>query len=177
MSTEKVKAVIKEDRVIIDDFRRADEIHRNGFYGEFDEKGRLILEPVEALYLVERGRLEVMDSQGRSFDFTELVRYFSKRDKDLWVKYTIYHDLRRRGYIVKPGFSRRVEFRVYERGSNPDREVARYLVCGVVEGIRVDFRDLARMVEDARRAKKELILAVMDRQGDIAYYAVTSISL
>jgi tRNA-intron endonuclease len=144
-----------------------------GYYGEVGDKGELVLDPVEAGYLLERGLL-IVKSEGRQLNFSEFSNLMMDRDPRFWLKYLIYSDLKRRGYIVKPGFSQNyVELRLYKRGAEVGKEGAKYLVFGVAEGTPIDLRTIIEKAREARNLRKELIIAVIDSQGEVCYYTIT----
>lgn len=169
-----LKGRIENSNVIVlgDD---AIKLWNSGFYGELRD-GELILTSFEALFLVEGGRLAVYDGD-RALSFQDLLHYFLRYDSDVWIKYLIYSDLRRRGYVVKPGFGGGVSFRVYRRGAIIGREPAKYLVYGFVEGKPIELKCLSEIIREARSARKDLILAIVDRQGEVTYYDVTQVTL
>ncbi|MDI9620129.1 MAG: tRNA-intron lyase [Candidatus Nezhaarchaeota archaeon] len=143
-----------------------------GYYGEVDEKGNVVLDPVEAAYLLEKGALS-LDFQGKSLDFHEFTQLMLMRNPIFWYRYLVYSDLKRRGYTVKPGFSTSdVEFRLYRRGVEIGREGAKYIVFGVVEGKPIDLRSLIEKAREARNLRKELVTAIVDAQGEVCYYSV-----
>ncbi|RLE50506.1 MAG: tRNA-intron lyase [Candidatus Methanomethylicota archaeon] len=140
-----------------------------GVEGDF-----LTLTRVETLYLLDRGKIRVVDEQGKEYSLKELVDFYAKYDKDIWLKHLVYSDLRKRGYIVKQGFREEgIEFRVYRKGAEVGKEAAKYLVVGIAEGTILDVSELQSLAERAQKAGKELILAVIDRQGEITYYDVS----
>lgn len=153
----------------------ASRLWSSGYYGEFRDDC-LVLASFEALYLVERGRLAVYDD-GNCLGFRELLSYFLRNDPNIWIKYLIYSDLRRRGYVVKAGFGGKISFRVYRRGAAVGKEPAKYLVYGAVEGKPIELSLLSEMVREARSARKDLILAIVDRQGEVTYYDVSQVNL
>ena len=134
------------------------------------ENGYIKLKPVEALFLLHHNKIEVYSSD-KKLNFSELFDIFSSLDPELYVKYMVYEDLRKRGFVVKEGFSKRAEFRLYE--GYKQSKVAKYLVNCFVEGKRIDLRLLAQIVDEALRSEKELILAIVDKEGNISYYSVT----
>jgi len=168
------KGHVKGSSVVIlgDD---ASKLWSSGYYGELKDDC-LILASFEALYLVERGRLIVYDD-GKRLSFQDLLNHFLKEDPDIWIRYLIYSDLRRRGYVVKSGFGGKISFRVYRRGAVVGKEPAKYLVYGSVEGKPIELTSLSEMVREARSARKDLILAIVDRQGEVTYYDVTQVNL
>lgn len=144
-----------------------------GYYGEVGDRGELILDPVEAAYLLEHGSL-IVESEGRQLSFPEFSSLMMEKDPKFWLKYLIYSDLKRRGYIVKPGFSQNyVELRLYKRGAEIGKEGAKYLVFGVSEGTPIDLRTIIEKAREARSLRKELIIAVLDSQGEACYYTIT----
>lgn len=153
----------------------ANKLWSSGYYGELEDDC-LILASFEALYLVEKERLAVYDD-GNRFSFQDLLNYFLRDDPDIWIKYLIYSDLRRRGYVVKSGFGGKISFRVYRRGAVIGKEPAKYLVYGSVEGKPIELTGLSGMVREARSARKDLILAIVDRQGEVTYYDVAQVNL
>lgn len=171
-----VKVVMDGVGLIVEEGERAEELHASSHYGEY-VGGRLRLTVAEALHLLERGRIEVFDEQGNKLSFEELARRAMSKDPKSWLKYLIYSDLRRRGYVVKEGFSERVEFRVYRRGAEVGSEGAKFLVYGVAEGEPLDIDKLHDMVRSARLLRKEPVLAIVNNQGEVCYYEVSLVSL
>lgn len=153
----------------------AKELHEQGYFGEL-EGGGLVLSSVEALFLLDRGKIVVVDEGGKTLSFRELVEVLSKKDENIWLKYLLYSDLRRRGYVVKEGYGRGLEFRVYRRGAAVGKEPAKYLVYGLIEGKTISISELRNISNKAKLSNKDLIIAVIDRQGEITYYEALEIS-
>jgi tRNA-intron endonuclease len=139
------------------------------------EDGELMLAFYEGLYLVEKGVLEVSGSTRRVEDFQSLLRRFGQVDGEAWVKYLAYRDLRSRGYVVREGFGLGVDFRVYERGEY-SKDTARYLILSVQEGKPVSVEGLTTALRQSHSLKKELVLAVMNRRGEVVYYSVSQLA-
>ncbi|MDD1764390.1 MAG: tRNA-intron lyase [Candidatus Methanomethyliaceae archaeon] len=168
------KSLLKQKKAIISG-PDADKVHQQGSFGEL-EKGRLSLSDVEILFLLEREKILLYDDSGKLLAFPEAVALLSKNDHEMWVRYLLYSDLRRRGYIVKPGYGPKLEYRVYRRGAIVGKEPAKYLVYGLVEGKTIGISELTSISNSAKLSKKDLILAVIDRQGEIAYYEASEIT-
>ena len=164
-----MKGYLVEKYVIISDQKAISQLVQKG-YGKKKE-GKLYLSLVEALYLVEKGKLEVF-SKNRSLSHEELL---AANEEELLIRYAVYRDLRERGYVVKAGFKFGSHFRVYERGAFP-KEHSRYLVHAVSEDSEISFTELARAVRLAHGVRKKMIFAVVDGEGDVTYYAVERIT-
>ena len=154
----------------------ANELHSNGYYGELEGE-RLRLSPVEALYLVRRGRVEVIDESDTPQDFRSLLGKLNPVSGRLWTDYLVYSDLRDRGYIVRPGFTQGGSFRLYKRGTEIGEEAAKSLVYVLSEGKPITVLRLSEIAHETRTLRKEPIFAVVDSQGDLTYYSMTATDL
>ncbi|MHA2143575.1 MAG: hypothetical protein ACXADF_18585, partial [Candidatus Thorarchaeota archaeon] len=92
--------------------KEADRISQHGFYGNRLDDGRLELEPVELLHLIERKRIIVKTSSGEPVASEDIVNSLLETNPDLWIKYLVFRDLRSRGYAVRQGFGGGIDFRV-----------------------------------------------------------------
>lgn len=160
-------------RVIISSQSDADSLAQSG-YGVRVEKTKLALNLPEALYLVAEKRLRVL-AEDVEIEFPELLRRARGEDPEVWAKYILYRDLRSRGYVVREGSIGEAGFRVYERGTYP-KKAAKYVVFPVREGSPVSLSYLDEVLRSAEAAKKKLIIAVIDRHGEIVYYSLTQFS-
>jgi tRNA-intron endonuclease len=170
----KVRGILKEKGVKISKKQNVDELSARG-YGVADD-GALLLTLYEALYLLDKGILEVTDKKGEKTDFQRLLQRYKSVDENAWAKYLAYRDLKSRGYVVREGFGLGVDFRVYERGEY-SKDTAKYLVLSVQEGRPIPVEELMRIMLQCQSLKKELVLAVMNRRGETVYYTVSQLTL
>jgi tRNA-intron endonuclease len=152
------------------------------YYGTLEEDKGLCLEPEEALLLFERKRLEItlISSEGvenKLLTAGELVQIFSENDPLFWVRYQVYKDLRNRGYVVRLGYGEFAPYRLYPRGSSAENSVSKKLVYPLGEGAHLDIERLDQIVGNARISRKDLLLGVVDRLGDVTYYQASHLEL
>lgn len=153
-------------------------LFNTGFYGELKDQETLLLNDVEATNLIERKRLVVLDEETSSQKtLQQVVHHFATKNNEFWVNYLVYKDLRMRGYIVRIGFEDPILFRVYQRGGQPGRDPAKLFVAPMVEGKRLPLETLEYLLSIALAARKQLLLAVIDRSGDVTYYRAQEIDL
>ena len=143
-------------------------------YGTIEDKV-FTLTFFEALYLVDKGMLEVKDENGKAADFQSLLNCYEAQNENAWVSYLVYRDLRSRGYVAREGFGAGIDFRIYERGAY-GKDTAPYLVLSTQEGKPLGINELADALQQCQSQKKELILAVMNRRGEIVYYSVSQLT-
>ena len=170
----KTTGALVEKGVRIAEKSSIDALSQRG-YGT-SEKDVFTLAFYEALYLVDKELLEVKDESGKEVDFQSLLQCYEKANENAWVNYLVYRDLRSRGYVVREGFGAGIDFRIYERGAY-GKDTASYLVLGTQEGKLLPINDLAVTLQQCQSQKKELILAVMNRRGEIVYYSVSELHI
>jgi tRNA-intron endonuclease, archaea type len=162
-----MNAELSGDIIIVKSGNTA-KIHEKSHFGNPSEDG-LQLSFVEALYLMEKGKLEVEnDSEEISIDHM----FGLIRKSGAFSNYIVYRDLRNRGYIVKTGFKYGSEFRLYDRGKSPGDGHSNYLVKVASENSEFMMSDLSSYVRVAHGVNKKLLFAVVDGENDITYYNV-----
>lgn len=172
----KIKASLIDDNVLVSSQEDIEGLSSRG-YG-VSENGKLMLAFYESLFLLSRGILVVENKKtGQEVTFPDLLKRFQLvKNENAWVKYLIYRDLRSRGYVVREGFGLGIDFRVYERGEY-GKEIAKYLIFGIQEGQPVSVEDLARALSYVQSLKKKLVLAVINRRGEVVYYSLSQLNL
>ena len=171
----RVKALFKEGRVLVPSREGANKIYGMGFGSMLESDEGLTLSPCDALYLVEKGKVDVVDaSDGSKLSFNDLLSRFMEVDERVWTKYLIYRDLRSKGYVVRDGVGLGIDFQVYGKGEF-GKSLPRYIVVGLCEGESRPISQIVRAVEEAETLGKELKLAVLDRRGEVVYYTVRRI--
>jgi len=170
----KIKGLLSEKDVRISKKQNADELSSKG-YG-VSENDKLLLTFYEALYLLDRGLLEIEDEKGKKVDFQRLLQCYKRADENAWAKYLTYRDLRSRGYVIREGFGLGVDFRVYDRGEY-GKDTAKYLILSLQEGKPISLKELTNALEQCQSLKKELILVVMNRRGETVYYSISQLTL
>ncbi len=160
--------------VIVEDQADASQIHNKGYYGVPQTGGGLKLELMEAAYLVESERLEVV-SDGKKLSGSDLLMLGHKTSEGFEVRYLVYRELRQRGYIVKLG-QPPLDFRVFPRGGSPNKTPSRWWVSAISERSTFDLGKLLEHLDRTNDVRKKLLLAVVDEESDVTYYDVRRVT-
>ncbi len=144
-------------------------------WGEKTEEG-LVLSLYEAAYLLQRGKIRVVDENGRALTPSEFIERAEKEERDFLVKYVVFRDIRNRGFVIKTGYKFGTDFRVYPRGKKPGEAHTQFTINVIPEEKTLKITELSRMVRLARAIRTKLILAVVDSENEIVYYNVERIS-
>ncbi|MCW4010694.1 MAG: tRNA-intron lyase [Candidatus Bathyarchaeota archaeon] len=169
----KAQGLLTNKGVKVEERSSIDALSQRG-YGAA-EKTALTLAFYEALFLMDKQNLSVKDKKGSQVDFESLLHTYEAADENAWMHYIIYRDLRSRGYVVREGFGTAIDFRIYERGTY-GKETATALIVSTQEGKPMPMEDLAKALSQTQSLKKELVLAVMNRRGEIVYYSVAPLT-
>lgn len=172
------KAKISGNEITV--WKNAEEVYEIGCYGKVIDD-HLVLSPCEALHLIERKKLEVKEGN-KKLNKKKFFERACEIDKEFPQKYTVYKDLRERGFLVRTGFKFGTHFRVYDRGVKLKRgpksakEHTKWIVHAIPEKFQCSYAELSRAVRLAQNIRTHLIWAVVDEEGDCTYYEIIRIT-
>lgn len=140
----------------------------------FGEKKESFIEysPVEALFLLSEGKIFLFSGK-KQLDEEALLKKIRKTDKKIQIKFIVFQDLRRKGYILKTALKYGADFRVYEKGERPGEEHARWILFATKENHALNWHDFAAKNRIAHSIKKNLLIAIVDEESDVSYYQVS----
>ncbi|MEM0365521.1 MAG: tRNA-intron lyase [Acidilobaceae archaeon] len=168
-------AYLIDDSIIVPDFESSRRLYSKSFYGtpigvkkpkRADFNAPLKLSLIEALYLVEKGELKVVDMQGKALDIDELRRIALKSENE-YIIYQIYKDLREKELIVRSGLKYGGAFTVYRIG--PGLEHAPYIVHIYRRDENLDPIEIIRAGRVGHSVRKTFTLAFLARDGKPIY--------
>ncbi|MHA1594893.1 MAG: tRNA-intron lyase [Candidatus Baldrarchaeia archaeon] len=174
---EKIVAEVVGERIIVWDPQKGSKLYAEGFYGKpigirkpktpiFEKP--LELSILEALYLLEKGRIKIIDENGKELSFEELKNKFKDIHEKLEEKYIVYRDLRDKGYVVRPGMKFGADFAVYEHGPGIDH--APFLVHVLPFNVRISPIEIVRAGRLATTVRKKFVIATVTLNKKPIYY-------
>ena len=181
MPEKKIRAYIVSGRIIVYDINSAMELYKSGFCGKYvgvnkpktpEVERPLELSFLEAVYLAEKGLLEVYRSEGEKCSLEELKEYARKNYELFDDVYEVYKDLRDKGYIVRPGLKYGSTFSVYRYGPGIDH--APFLVHVMSYKDKLDPLEIIRAGRLSHSVRKKFILATVHPETrTVKYYVFT----
>jgi len=165
-------AILIGTKVMENEPAAAKMLKERGFGEEVGE--RLILAPMEALYLLEKKRISVLDGK-KKLTFESLFSSLKKAEKELDMKYAVYRDLRSKGYVVRTGLKYGTYFRIYDKGIRVGEGHSEMLVQPVPEEMKTSVYGIAGAVRLSHSVKKKMIWAIVDTEGDVTYIKLSRI--
>jgi tRNA-intron endonuclease len=166
--------VLLQNKVIVETQRLQSQLQQKGF-GERTAH-EFVLDLKEALYLMEKNKMKIKDEKGKGVTKAKLLSYAAKKEKDFYSKYTVFRDLRERGFCVKTGFKFGFDFRVYPRGQRPGQAHTQWVVHVATQEEKLTMPGFSRMVRLAGNIRTVLLVAIVDSENDINYYQVDRVT-
>ena len=171
MSNEVINATFSEHHIVADYKDNAATLYDKSRYGE-PKKKKITYSLVEGLYLVETGKMIILDGRNKEIDEEKLIKKSKKIEPNFWTRYCVYKDMRKRGYILKTALKFGADFRVYERGVKPGEDHAKWILYPVHESEMMTWFDFSAKNRVAHSTRKNLLLGVVDDEGDVTYYEI-----
>ncbi len=168
-AVKKFKAIFSKERVLADKSDEAVDLYNKSRYGEYVED-KIQYSLVEVLHLLERKRLTLKDSKGKAIKIDAFRKMCEKIEKNFWIRYCVFRDLRQRGYIVKTALKFGADFRVYDKGVKPGDDHAKWIVYPLHETETLTLYEFSAKNRVAHSTRKTLLLAVVDDEGDVSYW-------
>jgi tRNA-intron endonuclease, archaea type len=175
---EPVRGYLIGNKVAVrEDFQNAQQFFDRSNFGEIfgQQQGvketRIEFSMDEALYLMEREKLEVYDGK-KKLNFEQFVKLANKIEANFWTKYQVYRDIRTRGYITKTALKFGADYRVYPRGMKPGQDHAKWVLFCTNEGDAYTWTQFAAMNRVAHSTRKKLLVGIVDKEGECTFYEI-----
>ncbi len=175
---EPVRGYLIGNKVAVrEDFQNAQQFFDRSSFGEIFgaqqgvKETRIEFALDEALYLMERGKLIVLDGK-KQLNFEQFVKLANKTEANFWTKYQVYRDIRTRGYITKTALKFGADYRLYPRGVKPGQDHAKWVLFCTNETDGYTWTQFAAMNRVAHSTRKKLLVGIVDKEGEVTFYEI-----
>jgi len=176
-----ISAELIGTRLIVWNHKDGLDLYRMGFFGkpvgipkpkpEQEFKAPLMLDLMEALYLLDRKIIRVFDVKAsRPVSRSKLLGLANKTYKQFNLGYSAYENLREKGLIVTPGIRFGSDFAIYEHGPGIDH--APFIVTVKREEETMGPFEVVLAGRLATTVRKQFTIAVPRRKGKKVDYLV-----
>jgi tRNA-intron endonuclease len=141
------------------------------WYGKRLDPERLLLRPIESIYLLRRQCLTITQD-GEPMTTEQFLDAAAEKDVEIREKERVFSDLREKGYIPRTGYKFGHHYRVYS-GKKTHSEM---LVHAVASGTAIPMSAVSRSVRLAHSVKKKMLFACI-YNTDIRYVEFARIKL
>jgi tRNA-intron endonuclease len=127
-------------------------LYKNGVFIDNDK----IIFFYDALYLLEKGEIEVYNEKGEKLD----INYFLK-DEKINLYYYFYKYFREKGYIVGTGLKFGGVFRIYEKIG----EHSKWIAIPIKINEKIDAYDFLSKNRVAHSTRKRILYCIKDKEN------------
>jgi tRNA-intron endonuclease, archaea type len=163
------KGILSAGRILLQDSDESRELLIKSAFGKKLETGQIQLSNLEAVYLVQRGKISIKDGR-KKLDYDRLLKLATAEEKRFWTRYCVFSDIRDRGYVCKTALKFGADFRVYDRGVKPGTDHAKWVLYPVHESEEQTWHEFAAKNRVAHSTKKKLLIGIVDDEADVTYY-------
>ncbi len=176
--TEPITAELIGTRIIVWDYKDGLSLYRMGFFGkpvgipkpkpDQDFKAPLMLDLMEALYLLDRKLIRLVDVKGsKRVSRAKLLNLANNTYKQFNLGYRAYENLREKGLIVTPGIRFGSDFAIYEHGPGIDH--APFITTVKREEETMGPFEVVLAGRLATTVRKQFTIAVPKNSGKVDY--------
>lgn len=167
------EAKLEKGKIIVE--KDPEEVFELGAYGRLKD-GKLVMKSYEAMNLIHRKKLEVL-KDGEALSEEQFYREAVEMEESFTEKLLVYDDLRKRGFVVRPGYSFPCDLRVYERGTSFSADEkklnhVKWLLDVVKTNSPFCLLKKTEKLGNAGNIRADLGLGIVDEEGDVTYYEI-----
>ena len=166
-----VEATLLKENVFTECSNEARLLYDKSRYGSVLEDGRVQLTLIEAYHLLDKNKISIISGK-KELGKEKFMKKCMKLEKNFWVRYAVYSDIRNRGYIIKTALKFGADFRVYNKGVKPGEDHARWIVYPVKETDVSTWYEFAAKNRVAHSTKKRLLIGIVDEENSVTYYEI-----
>ncbi|MCD4771492.1 tRNA-intron lyase [archaeon] len=133
---------------------------------------KIIYSLPEAFFLIENKKMSLQDFRGKILTQNETLKKIHRLDKNFLQKYIVFKDLRTKGYIVKTALKFGAEFRIYEKGKKIENTHSKWICFPISENSKTTWQNFVAKNRVAHSSKKNLLLAIVDEEGQVSYFEI-----
>jgi tRNA-intron endonuclease len=179
-----VEGVLDGETVAVEDDQSASRLINKGSFGVPQSGGSLRMHLLEAIYLVDKGRMDIVTKDGgltAQVRHEEVLSLAVQTVPGFEVRYAVYRDLRERGYILASplllvkgdGTFPDWDLEAYSRGTMPGgKRRPQIRIFSISERAPMVLGDVIDRVGRATAPGLKVFLSIVDEEGDLTYYEV-----
>jgi tRNA-intron endonuclease len=167
-----IVSIFLKERVLTENSNEARELYNQSRFGSMNDETRVQLSLIEAMYLVEKGKISILDGRNKEISSEKFLKKAMKLEPNFWIRYCVFKDMRNRGYIVKTAMKFGADFRVYDRGVKPGEDHAKWVVFPVHEASALTWYEFSAKNRVAHSTRKRLLIGCVDEENDVTYWEI-----
>ena len=150
--------------------KKAYTLSKENFFGD-NSNEKIIYSLSEGMFLFKNKGMKIYFGK-KELNESEISAKFSKIDNNFNTKYRVYEELRKKGFILKPGVKYGADFSVYGKGEKPGKFHSEWLLSVQKFSKKFNWEEFILKNRVANSTKKRVLLAIENGEGSILYYEI-----
>jgi tRNA-intron endonuclease len=156
--------LLSNGKVVIKCSNKTNRLHSKSGFGRVDKKNNLLLSPIEAAYLLENKKIRIEeDKTSKEIDFSLFLKHSIKNYQKFEIKYLVFRDLRKKGYITKTLENDAFDFKI------TGKQLKDQKVLAISEREKFDIKQILNFLDKSN----EFLATIVDEEGDLTYYNIS----
>lgn len=161
------------NKIIIQKSKDVGRFYNKSHLGKTITGDGLELDLLEGVFLIGEGKLKLFHKK-KEMDFQTLLKIAAQKISNFEIKYLIFRDLRKRGNAIRLSEENdKFDFVIFKK--NDDEKPC--FISTFYERNNIEISEITNLVQHAVTRKGDLWFGVVDEEGDITYYYVSSIDI
>ena len=171
----KITGELIDNQIIIKKPKEVGRLYNKSNLGETTTGNHLILQPLEALLLIEENKIQLYHHK-KPITFQHLFKIGSQHNPNLLNHYLVFKDLRHRGLHIKPATKKKdITFHYTEQQKNTKPKTIN--ICVFSERDPFNIKTTHHQLTTHNQDNQHLWYAIVDTEGDITYYKISQENL
>ncbi|MBU0497811.1 MAG: tRNA-intron lyase [Candidatus Thermoplasmatota archaeon] len=164
--------VLTDTGVLVENPREASRLHSKSQYGTPLNQNHLLLDTIEAAYLVSEHKLTIHINKKTILTFEDFFKLTTQKNPHFDSLFLIYRDLRKRGYALKKtpkpiqGFIHHIK-----KSEEPKKTIYVF-----TEHDQFSIKETQEILITAKTEHSVVWYGIVDEEGDLTYYEVSYIT-
>lgn len=162
-----------EDKIIVEKTKQVGRLHNRSKLGNLIEGNKLQLSLLEGVFLLDEDKLNLFHDQ-KKIGFSSLMALASEKIPNFEIKYLVFKDLRKRGYMLRTSSKQNEKFDFYL--DKKTEEGATCYISTFSEKNKISVSEIKKQLLFIQK-NEAIWFAVIDEEGDITYYEIDLLDL
>lgn len=170
-----ISGELKNNKIIIKKPKEIGRLYNKSHFGEKTSDNKLQLNLIEGIFLLDENKIKIYYKK-KEVQLQDLILKAVKHIPNFEIKYLVFKDLRKRGNIVKI-MEKNSDFDLFQFTQRKHSEEQGFLVSTFSERDIFNIVQIKNMIKKTEKKERNLWIAIVDEEGDITYYEVSTIDL
>jgi tRNA-intron endonuclease len=172
---QKISGELFKDKIIITKPKDIGRLYGKSHFGKTIKNNKLNIDLIEGVFLLEEEKINLFEKENE-INFIKLLKKSILTIPNFEIKYIVFRDLRKKGYIVKNyDDNKKFDLIILKNKKKINEENIIYFVSIFSERDIIDIKKIKKLINNVNEKNRILWISIVDEEGDITYYEISKI--